>query len=145
VFAIRVARQLKATDVIDALSDLFIRRGVPSHIRSDNGPEFVAKSVPAWIAARGATTACITPGSPWENGDVQAFNARRRDELLDGEIFHSPREAQIISESWRRHYDTVRPQASLGYRSPAPEVFPPAFLTQAAPNRLSVAPRPAPN
>jgi putative transposase len=140
--AIRVARQLRATDVIDVLSDLFIRRGVPGHIRSDNGPEFVAKSVRAWIAAVGAKTAYIAPGSPWENGYIESFNARLRDELLDGEIFYSLREAQIIIESWRRHYNTVRPHASLGYRPPAPEVFVPAFAaTQAAPNKLSVAPR----
>jgi putative transposase len=138
-----VARQLKATDIIDVLSDLFIRRGVPGHIRSDNGPEFVAKSVQAWIAAIGAKTAYITPGSPGENGYIESFNARLRDELLNGEIFYSLHEAQIIIESWRRHYNTVRPHASLGYRPPAPEVFVPAFtLTQAALNRLAVAPRP---
>ena len=141
--AIRVARRLKATDVIDVLSDLFILRGIPGHIRSDNGPEFVAKSVQAWIAAVGAKTAYIEPGSPWENGYVESFNARLRDELLNSEIFYSLREAQIIIESWRRHYNTVRPHASLGYRPPAPEVFVPALaVTQAAPNRLSVAPRP---
>jgi putative transposase len=138
-----VARQLKATDVINVLSDLFILRGVPGHIRSDNGPEFVAKSVQAWIGAVGAKTAYITPGSPWENGYVESFNARLRDELLNSEIFYALREAQIIIESWRRHYNTVRPHASLGYRPPAPEVFIPAFaVTQAAPNRLPVAPRP---
>jgi putative transposase len=130
-------------DVIDVLSDLFILRGVPGHIRSDNGPEFVAKSVQAWIGAVGAKTAYIAPGSPWENGYVESFNARLRDELLNSEIFYSLREAQIIIESWRRHYNTVRPHASLGYRPPAPEVFVPAFaVTQAAPNRLPVAPRP---
>jgi transposase InsO family protein len=103
--AIRVARKLKAIDVIDVLSDLFILRGMPSHIRSDNGPEFVAKAVQEWITAVGAKTAYITPGSPWENGYVESFNARLRDELLDGEIFYSLREAQIIIESWRRHYN----------------------------------------
>lgn len=144
--SIRVARQLKATDVIDVLSDLFILRGVPGHIRSDNGPEFVAKSVQAWIAAVGAKTAYIAPGSPWENGYIESFNARLRDELLDGELFYSLREAQIIIESWRRHYNTVRPHASLGYRPPAPEVVVPAFaVTQAAPSRLSVAPKPTLN
>ena len=138
-----MARQLKATDVIDVLSDLFILRGVPGHIRSDNGPEFVAKSVQAWIRAVGAKTAYIAPGSPWENGYVESFNARLRDELLNGEIFYSLREAQIVIESWRRYYNTVRPHASLGYRPPAPKVFIPAFaVTQAAPNRLPVAPRP---
>ena len=125
--AIRVGRKLKAADVIDVLSDLFILRGVPGHIRSDNGPEFVAKAVQGWIAAVGAKTAYIAPGSPWENGYVESFNARLRDELLDGEIFYSLREAEVVIESWRRHYNTVRPHASLGFRPPAPEVVLPAF------------------
>ncbi len=124
---IRVARKLKAIDVIDVLSDLFILRGVPGHIRSDNGPEFIAKSVQAWITGVGAKTAYISPGSPWENGHVESFNARLRDELLNGEIFYTLKEAQIVIESWRRHYNAVRPHASLGYRPPAPEVFVPAF------------------
>ena len=106
--AIRVARKLKSNDVIDVLSDLFILRGVPGHVRSDNGPEFVAKAVQDWIAAVGAKTAYIAPGSPWENGFIESFNARLRDELLDGEIFYSLREAQIVIESWRRHYNTDR-------------------------------------
>ena len=150
--AIRVARKLKAVDVIDVLSDLFILRGIPGHIRSDNGPEFVAKAVQKWIAAVGAKTAYIARGSPWENGFVESFNARLRDELLDGEIFYSLREAQIIIESWRRHFNTVRPHASLGYRPPAPEVFVPAFaagpaaLTRPAPpTTLMLAPRPTLN
>src|SRR3954462_5192329 len=116
------------------------------------GPEFVAKAVQRWIAAVGAKTAYIERGSPWENGYVESFNARLRDELLDGEIFSSLREAQIIIESWRRHYNSVRPHASLGYRPPAPEVFVPAFtawpaaLTQpASPARHPVAPRPTMN
>jgi transposase InsO family protein len=125
--AIRVARKLKAIDVIDVLSDLFIARGVPGHVRSDNGPEFVAAAVRAWIAAVGAKTAYIAPGSPWENGYIESFNARLRDELLDGEIFYSLKEAQIVIESWRRHYNAVRPHESLGYRPPAPEVFVPAL------------------
>ena len=87
--AIRIDRKLKAVDVIDVLSDLFILRGVPGHIRSDNGPEFVAKAVQDWITAVGAKTAYIAPGSPWENGYVESFNARLRDELLDGEIFYT--------------------------------------------------------
>jgi putative transposase len=136
--AIRVARKLKATDVIDVLSDLFILRGVPGHIRSDNGPEFVAKAVQEWITAVGAKTAYIAPGSPWENGFIESFNARLRDELLDGEIFYSLREAKIVVESWRRHYNQVRPHASLGYRAPAPEVFVPVLAT-----RIPAPPRPA--
>ncbi len=113
--------------MIDVLSDLFILRGVPAHVRSDNGPEFIAQSVQKWIAAVGAKTAYITPGSPWENGYIESFNARLRDELLNGEIFYSLREAQILIESWRRHYNGVRPHASLGDRPPAPEVFVPAL------------------
>ena len=118
--AIRVARKLKAIDVIDVLSDLFILRGIPGHIRSDNGPEFVAKAVQEWIAAVGAKTAYIERGSPWENGYIESFNARLRDELLNGEIFYTLREAQIVIESWRRHYNTIRPHASIGYKPPAP-------------------------
>jgi transposase InsO family protein len=100
--AIKVKRRLNSTDVIDVLSDLFLLRGVPEHIRSDNGPEFIAEVVQKWIAAVGAKTAYITPGSPWENGYVENFNARFRDELLDGEVFYTLQEAQIIIESWRR-------------------------------------------
>jgi transposase InsO family protein len=125
--AIRVDRKLNSADVIDVLSDLFILRGVPEHIRSDNGPEFVAKSVQDWIGAVGAKTAYIERGSPWENGFIESFNARLRDELLDGEIFYSLAEARIVIESWRRHYNTERPHGSLGYKPPAPEVFIPAF------------------
>ena len=105
--AIRVARKLGAADVIDTLADLFIARGVPAHIRSDNGPEFAAKAVRGWIAAVGAKTAYIAPGSPWENGYVESFNGKLRDELLDGEVFHTLREAQVLIERWRRH-GTVR-------------------------------------
>ena len=126
--AIRIDRKLKSVDVIDVLSDLFILRGVPERLRSDNGPEFVAKAVQEWIAAVGAKAAYIAPGSPWENG----FNARLRDELLDGEIFYSLAEARIVVESWRRHYNAKRPHASLGYKPPAPEVFIPAFAARAA-------------
>ena len=129
--AICIERSLKSTDVIDVLSDLFILRGVPGHVRSDNGPEFVAKAVQKWIGAVGAKTAYIMPGSPWENGFIESFNARLRDELLDGEIFYSLAEAKIIIESWRRHYNTVRLHGSLGYKPPAPEVFVPALAALA--------------
>ena len=121
--AIRVARKLKATDVIDVLADLFILRGVPTHIRSDNGPEFVATALREWIAAVGAKAAYIEPGSPWENGYCKSFNGKLRDELLNGEIFYSLKEAQIVIEQWRKHYNTARPHSSLGYRPPAPEVI----------------------
>jgi transposase InsO family protein len=120
--AIHVARKLKAADVIDALADLFILRGVPAHVRSDNGPEFVAAAVREWIVAVGASTAYITPGSPWENGYVESFNGKLRDELLNGEIFYTLKEAKTMIEAWRRHYNTMRPHSSLRYRPPAPEV-----------------------
>jgi transposase InsO family protein len=138
--AIRVARRLNSTDVIDVLSDLFILRGIPGHIRSDNGPEFIAKAVQEWITAVGAKTAYIAPGSPWENGYVESFNARLRDELLNGEIFYSLREAQIIIEGWRQHYNTVRPHASLGYKPPAPEVFVPGLTARPSPRDGSAPP-----
>ena len=103
--AIRVNRKLRSTDVIDALSDLFILRGIPGHIRSDNGPEFVAMAVREWIAAVGAKTAYIERGSPWENGYCESFNSKLRDELLNGEIFYTLKEAKVIIENWRRHYN----------------------------------------
>jgi putative transposase len=138
--AIRVNRKLKAIDVIDVLSDLFILRGVPGHIRSDNGAEFIAKVVQEWIAAVGAKTAYIAPGSPWENGFIESFNARLRDELLDGEIFYSLKEAKIVIESWRRHYNTLRPHGSIGYKPPAPEVFVPAMSMRTAQQPQPAAP-----
>tara|TARA_B100000941_G_C28409658_1_gene502697 strand:- start:86 stop:481 length:396 start_codon:yes stop_codon:yes gene_type:complete len=120
---IRVDRKLNSTDVVDALTDLFILRGVPEYIRSDNGPEFIAKKVRDWITAVGSKTAYIEPGSPWENGYCESLNGRFRDELLNGEIFYSLREAKIILEEWRKHYNTKRPHSALGYRPPAPETI----------------------
>jgi transposase InsO family protein len=125
--AIRVGRRLKAADVIDVLADLFILRGTPGHIRSDNGPEFVATAVRAWISGVGAQTAFIEPGSPWENGYVESFNGKLRDELLNAEVFHTLAEAKVLLEQWRRHYNTTRPHSALGYRPPAPEVFLPVL------------------
>ncbi|MDC1198942.1 IS3 family transposase, partial [bacterium] len=118
---IRVDRRLNSVDVVDALTDLFILRGPPEFIRSDNGPEFIAEKVRDWIAAVGAKTAYIEPGSPWENGFCESFNARFRDELLNGEIFYTLKEARIVIEEWRRHYNTVRPHSALGWKPPAPE------------------------
>ena len=142
--AIRVSRKLKAVDVIDVLSDLFILRGVPGHIRSDNGSEFVAKAVREWITAVGAKTAYIEPGSPWENGYCESFNSKLRDELLKGEIFYTLKEAQIVIENWRRHYNTARPHSSLGYKPPAPAavLWPAAPSQPAPPATPAVAPRP---
>jgi transposase InsO family protein len=122
--AIRVARKLTSTEVIDTLADLFIARGAPAHIRSDQGPEFVAEAVKGWIAGVGSQTAYIEKASPWENGYVESFNGKLRDELLNGEVFNTLREAQVLIEEWRRHYNRVRPHSSLGYRPPAPETVP---------------------
>jgi putative transposase len=119
---IRVARKLGSADVIDVLADLFIARGGPAFIRSDNGGEFAATAVKAWITKLGAKATYIEPGSPWENGYVESFNGKLRDELLGCEIFNTLAEARVLIERWRRHYNTVRPHSALGYRPPAPEV-----------------------
>jgi len=120
--AIAVGSSLKTDQVLDTLSDLFITEGVPEHIRSDNGSEFTAKSLREWIGSLGVKTAYIEPGSPWENGYNESFNGKLRDELLNREIFYSLKEAQVLIEQWRRHYNEVRPHSSLGYRPPAPQV-----------------------
>ena len=119
--ATRTARRLGSEDVIDCLSDLFLARGVPENLRSDNGAEFTAKAVQEWLARLGVTTLYIAPGSPWENGFVESLIGKLRDELLDGEIFYTLKEAQVLIEGWRRDYNRIRPHSSLGYRPPAPE------------------------
>jgi transposase InsO family protein len=119
--SIDVARQFSGDDVLERLAWLFVTRGVPDHIRSDNGPEFTAKAVRHWLHDVGVKTLYIEPGSPWENGYVESFNGKLRDELLDGEIFYTLREAKILIERWRVHYNRVRPHSALGYRPPAPE------------------------
>jgi len=123
--AIDVARKLKADDVLERLSDLFVRRGVPRHIRSDNGPEFTAKAVRGWLGRVGVGTLYIEPGSPWEDGYVESFNGKLSDELLDREVFDTLLEAKVLIERWRQAYNTVRPHSSLGYRPPAPEAVVP--------------------
>ena len=123
--AIDVARGLTSDDVLERLSDLFVRRGVPGHIRSDNGPEFTAKAVREWLGRVGVTTLYIEPGSPWENGYIESFNGELRDELLDREAFDTLLEAKVLIERWRVLYNTVRPHSSLGYRPPAPEAIVP--------------------
>ena len=132
--AIRVERSIGAQVVIEALADVMLMRGVPEHIRSDNGPEFTAKALRAWLATVGARTLYIEPGSPWENGYCESFNGRLRDELLNGELFYSIREARVVIERWRKEYNTVRPHSSLGYRIPAPAAInpQPPVLEQAA-------------
>ena len=129
--AIRVRRTIKANDVIDTLSDLFITRGTPRFIRSDNGPEFVAELLRTWLFNLGVTTAFIEPGSPWENGYIESFNGKFRDELLNREIFDTVLEAKVVTEEWRKQYNTVRPHSSLGYRPPAPEPFYPVQFPNA--------------
>lgn len=119
--SIRVDRQIKADDVLEELSRLMVERGTPDHLRSDNGPEFTAETVRRWLHDVGVNTLFITPGSPWENGYVESFNGKLRDQLLNGEIFDTVREAQVVVEDWRRHYNTVRPHSALGHRPPAPE------------------------
>lgn len=122
--AIKVERRLKSKDVIELLGRLFLARGLPGHLRSDNGPEFTARAVRQWLEQLGVGTLYIEPGSPWENGYIESFNGKLRFELLDVEIFDTLLEAQVLVEQWRRHYNTVRPHSALGYRPPAPEAMP---------------------
>jgi len=124
--AIEVGRSLKSDDVLHCLARLFVEKGIPEHIRSDNGPEFIAIAVRKWLARLSVTTLYIEPGSPWENGYCESFNSKLRDELLNGEIFYSLKEARIVIEAWRQHYNSVRPHSSLGYRPPAPKTTLPA-------------------
>jgi putative transposase len=135
--AIDVERSLTSEDVVERLADLFVARGTPDFVRSDNGPEFTAQVVRVWLAGLGVRTLFIEPGSPWENGYIESFNGKFRDELLNGEIFTTLQEAKVLVEQWRCHYNTKRPHSSLGYRPPAPETIlprPPGFapLRQAA-------------
>ncbi len=121
--AIDVARKLTSEDVLERLSDLFVRRGVPDHIRSDNGPEFTAKKVTEWLDRLTVKTLFIEPGSPWENGYNESFNGTLRYELLDVELFDTLLEAKVLIERWRVQYNTIRPHSSLGYQAPAPEAL----------------------
>jgi putative transposase len=130
--AIHVARHIRANDALEVFAKLMTRHGVPEHIRSDNGPEMVAASLRRWLKRLGTSTIYITPGSPWENGYCESFNGKLRDELLNGELFYTLNEAQVIIETWRRHYNTVRPHSALGYRPPAPETARLALTENAA-------------
>jgi len=121
--ATRVARNLTVADVQECLTELFCQRGVPVHLRSDNGPEFTANQLRRGLNELGATTLFIEPGSPWENGYVESFNGKMRDELLNREIFYTLTEARVLIEGWRREYNDVRPHSALGYRSPVPEAI----------------------
>jgi len=127
--AIRVERRLNSRDVLDTLGELFVQHGPPEHIRSDNGPEFIAIALREWLARLGVQTLYITPASPWENGYCESFNSKLRDELLAREIFYDLREAKVLIEGWRLHYNTIRPHSSLNYKPPAPEtILPAAFI-----------------
>ena len=118
-------RRIRSQDVMLVLSELFLTKGIPKHIRSDNGPEFIAKKLIKWLKTLDVSPLFIEPGSPWENGYGESFNGKMRYELLNGEIFYSLFEAQVVIEKWRQHYNTVRPHSSLGGKPPAPETFQP--------------------
>jgi len=127
---IRVERSIASRHVLETLSELFLLRGIPEYIRSDNGPEFIAKSVQDFIKDVGAKTAYITPGSPWENGFIERFNGTLKDELLNREVFYTLAEARAMVENYRQEYNKIRPHSSLNYM--APETF--VIFTQSLPN-----------
>jgi len=127
--AMLVKRHITSQDVIDQLFELIIFRGIPEHIRSDNGPEFTAKAVRRWLNRLGVKTLFIEPGSPWENGYIESFNGKLRDELLNREIFTTLTEAKVLIGQWRKEYNQIRPHSSLGYQPPAPEARIPVTLT----------------
>ena len=124
-----VARRIRHQDVLDNLYEVFIHQGTPEYIRPDNGSEFTANAVREWLSRTGVGPLYIEPGSPWENGYVESFIGKLRDELLDGEIFDTLLEAQVVIENWRREYNQFRPHSFLGYKPPAPEAFEPRILT----------------
>ena len=118
--ALKVRRKFKAQDVVGVLAEEFLKKGLPVHLRSDNGPEFTAKAVREWLEKFGVKNLFIEPGSPWENDYNESFNGKLRDELLNGELFTSLKEAQILIERWRREYNGFRPHSALNYQPPAP-------------------------
>ena len=119
--ALKTERSLKSGDVIDELNDLFLSRGIPEYIRSDNGAEFTAEAIRKWLHTLEIRPLYIEPGSPWENGYVESFHGKLRDELLSRELFDNLWEAQVLIENWRKEYNTIRPHSALNYRPPAPE------------------------
>jgi transposase InsO family protein len=127
--AIVVDRRITSQDVIDKLFQIFVFRGVPEHIRSDNGPEFTARPIRAWLNRLGVKTLFIEKGSPWENGYIESFNGKLRDELLKQEIFTTLTEAKILIEAWRKEYNQIRPHSALNYQPPAPEAIVAVTLT----------------
>ena len=128
--AIKVDRGLNTYDVIEQLAELFVTRGTPDFIRSDNGSEFTAAAIRGWLERLGVKTLYIEPGSPWENGYIESFNGKLRDELLNGEVFDTVLEARVIIERWRKEYNQKRPHSSLGYLPPAPEAILPVQKIQ---------------
>jgi len=137
--AIDVSRHITGEEVLERLAQLFVERGTPGYLRSDNGPEFVAKAVRQWLGELGVGTLYIEPGSPWENGYLESFNGKLRDELLAREVFDTLLEAKVLVARWRRHYNGVRPHSALGYRPPAPETFSVAATVGVANARYVVA------
>lgn len=129
--SVKVNRGIRSQDVIDELFNLFIFRAIPEHIRSDNGPEFTARAVRKWLNRLGVNTLFIERGSPWENGYIESFNGKMRDELLNREIFNTLKEAKVLIGQWWQEYNQVRPHSSLNYRPPAPE----AILTDLLPEK----------
>jgi transposase InsO family protein len=127
--SILVKRSITSQNVLEELYNLFLLRGTPKYIRSDNGPEFTAKKVREWLHEVDVNTLFIEPGSPWENGYIESFNGKLRDELLDREVFDTLHEARVLIEGWRKEYNQVRPHSSLGYRPPSPEVLAPYLDT----------------
>lgn len=117
--AIEVGRSVRSKDVIGVLEEMFMVRGAPGFIRSDNGPEFIADAIKQWLKNKGVETLYIEPGCPWENGYAESFQGRFRDELLNRELFYSVREAKVLVENWRLEYNHDRPHSSLGYKTPA--------------------------
>ncbi len=134
--AVVVERRLNSDNVLHCLTELFVQHGPPDHIRSDNGSEFTAHAVRDWLGRIGVKTLYIEPGSPWENGYNESFNSKLRDEILNTEIFSTLKEAKVLIERWRHHYNTIRPHSSLGYRPPAPETI----LPNAPNSNLSAGP-----
>ena len=129
---IHCARRIGAIQVIEQLADVMLSNGIPEYIRSDNGPEFVAKELRKWLGGIGVKTAYIEPGSPWENGYCESFNGTFRDNLLDGEVFYSLKEARVIVGEWVKHYNEIRPHSSLGYKPPAPQTLVPRLVPKQA-------------
>ena len=136
--AILTRRRIRSDEVLHCLADLFLIRGIPDYIRSDNGPEFTAKQVRNWLQRVGVKTLFIEPGSPWENGYIESFNGKLRDELLNREIFYTLKEAQVLIENWRVECNTFRPHMSLGYQPPAPEAILPRDGRDIFPNLLNL-------